>query len=171
MEWYNQNMGDILTKSQEYSQRYRNKHPDRVHNATRAWKAKNKQRVTTTARQWRLDHPENVRRHEQNKKRKYPEAVMLSQAKQRAKKKGLICTLVLSDIPAMPEFCPVFPWIRLERHIGTGLHENAPSLDRIHNDQGYVPSNVRIISDRANRCKRDMGVKEIQALWEDMCQN
>lgn len=138
--------------------------------ATQRWRASHKQHTREYSRQWKLANPEKVRAQGLNKRRNRPDAVMLYQARSRAKQKGLMCTLVLADIPAMPEFCPVFPWIKLERHIGTGLHDNSPSLDRINNALGYTPGNVRIVSDRANRCKRDMSWKEIQALWEDSCQ-
>jgi hypothetical protein len=86
---------------------------------------------------------------------------MLIGAKSRAKRKGLEFSLVLSDL-IMPELCPILG-IKLVTHhetdAGNGQGHNrfdeSPSLDRIDNDKGYVPGNVRIISWRANHLKSD----------------
>ncbi|MCA3718382.1 MAG: hypothetical protein IM674_09025 [Brevundimonas sp.] len=48
--------------------------------------------------------------------------------------------------------------------IGSTRSDASPSLDRIDPHKGYVPSNVRVISDRANRLKGDRSLSEIQAL-------
>ena len=50
--------------------------------------------------------------------------------------------------------------------IARGKSEQAPSLDRIHPKRGYVPDNVRVISDRANRLKGDRSLNEIKRLAE-----
>lgn len=41
---------------------------------------------------------------------------------------------------------------------------NAPSLDRINNDLGYVPGNVMVISRRANIIKKDATLDELVAI-------
>lgn len=87
---------------------------------------------------------------------------MLMQAKTRAKKRGLAFTVCTSDI-IIPEFCPVFPWIRLT--IGDmKSRDSSPSLDRIDNSKGYIPGNICVISGRANRLKGDASPLELQAL-------
>jgi len=100
---------------------------------------------------------------------KNPKAMILYRARQSAKIRGLICTLMVEDIPEIPEFCPVFPWIRLQYRVGAGMgcRPESPSIDRIDNSLGYVPGNVRIISDRANRLKSNATLGEIQALLKD----
>ena len=75
-------------------------------------------------------------------------------------------SLTAKDIPAPPEFCPIFPWIRLERNKGRA-NPNSPSLDRIDNAKGYVKGNVRFISDRANRLKSNSTDEELVALGKD----
>ena len=50
----------------------------------------------------------------------------------------------MKDIPEIPEFCPVFPWIQLVLPTGKGraFYPDAPSLDRIDSNQGYAAGNV-----------------------------
>jgi hypothetical protein len=98
-----------------------------------------------------------------------PQTYILYRARQSAKIRGLECTLTVDDIPPIPEFCPVFPWIRLQYRVGEGMNgrDESPSLDRIENDRGYVAGNVRIISDRANRLKSNATYGEIVALLTD----
>ena len=77
---------------------------------------------------------------------------MASQARKRAKKKGLECSIVASDL-LIPLICPV---LGLEINFGRGLfHDGSPSLDRFDNSKGYIISNVSVISNRANTIKSD----------------
>lgn len=69
-------------------------------------------------------------------------------AKRRAQKKNIDFDLVPGDI-RVPEFCPVFPSIKLD---SSDIH-SCPTLDRIDNSRGYVKGNVRVISHRANTIK------------------
>ena len=46
--------------------------------------------------------------------------------------------------------------------------DNSPNLDRIFPKKGYVPGNVRVISQRANRIKSDATVEEMRAVLRDM---
>ena len=87
-----------------------------------------------------------------------PSLHMLNNSKQRAKVAGRENTLVLDDI-VIPDFCPVLG-IKLE----TGdrkNHGNAPSIDRIDNSKGYIKENIMIISDRANKLKKDASIDEL----------
>jgi hypothetical protein len=77
-----------------------------------------------------------------------PEAGMVFKARQRAKQLGVPCTIKRSDI-VIPEMCPV-------------LGDSSPSLDRIIPSLGYVPGNVRVISQRANRIKNDATSLELR---------
>ncbi len=77
---------------------------------------------------------------------------MRQKARHRAKEQGVPFSLAMTDLPPIPEFCPVIPGLRLE--VGTGAQsEGSPSLDRLRPEAGYVPGNVFIISWLANRCK------------------
>lgn len=85
---------------------------------------------------------------------------MLSGARSRAKKRGIPFSLKPDDI-SLPETCPV-----LHVPLGTGERDNAPSLDRIKPAAGYVPGNVIVISQRANRIKNDATPTELYDIAE-----
>lgn len=74
----------------------------------------------------------------------------------------------LSDIPEIPEHCPVFPWIKILVRIGhRHRSDSSPSLDRIDSSKGYVKGNIRIISWRANLLKNNGTLQEFEALAAD----
>jgi hypothetical protein len=89
--------------------------------------------------------------------------------KQNAGLRGIEFSVSISDIPAIPEFCPVFPWIRLVLPTGKGrgFYPDAPSIDRIDSSRGYVLGNIRIVSWRANSLKSNATVEELEALLAD----
>jgi hypothetical protein len=74
---------------------------------------------------------------------------MLSRAKMRAKKSGIEFTIVFDDL-FIPQKCPV-----LGITLAIGDYDAAPSLDRISNERGYVPGNVLVVCNRANRLKNN----------------
>ena len=83
-------------------------------------------------------------------------------AKERARKLGLPIDLKLTDI-VVPPVCPVFGTPLVS---GTGGFPcpDSPSLDRIIPALGYVRSNVRVISHRANTLKRDGTIEEFEKI-------
>jgi hypothetical protein len=88
---------------------------------------------------------------------------MLSLAKQRAKKKQLPFDLDEEYLKSIiPDKCPVLG-VSLKRGVGK-FDSCSPSLDRIVPELGYVKGNVRVISDRANRIKRDATLEELRAI-------
>lgn len=98
---------------------------------------------------------EGARKHRINN----PEKRMLVGARQRAKDKGISCTIELCDI-IIPEVCPVFktPFI-----VGT---QYAASLDRINPTKGYEKGNVQVISRKANAMKQDASQEELERFCE-----
>lgn len=90
-----------------------------------------------------------------------PEKQMMRGVKKRVREKGYESNIDLSDI-VIPEYCPIFPWIKLE--LGGG--DSAPTLDRIDNGIGYIKGNVQVISYRANRMKSDANRDELVALGD-----
>jgi hypothetical protein len=96
-----------------------------------------------------------------------PKTFILYRARSNAKARGIECLLNLKDIPDIPEFCPVFPWIRLDYQVGERRSDSSPSLDRIDNKQGYIVGNIRIVSHRANTLKSDATQQELVALASD----
>jgi hypothetical protein len=100
---------------------------------------------------------------EQRKKwyQKDPRSVMRLSAKARAKRDGLSFNLEMSDI-VIPDTCPVFG---IPLFVGNrNQHENAPTLDKIIPELGYVKGNVRVISYRANRIRNDATLDELRKL-------
>ena len=105
----------------------------------------------------------SIKANEEKERRKnnwkyQPTKHMLNNSKQRAKAKGLQHTLTMDDI-IIPDYCPVLG-IKLE----TGdrkQHDNAPSIDRIDNDKGYIKENIMVISTRANNLKKDATIDEL----------
>lgn len=87
--------------------------------------------------------------------------VLLSNAKQRAKKSNIEFTLAKDDIN-IPDTCPVFgfPLKREERE--SWMY--APSIDRIDNTKGYIKENIIIVSRRANILKKDATIEELKKL-------
>jgi hypothetical protein len=92
-----------------------------------------------------------------------PEYGLWYAAKFRAKGKGLPFDLDPDDI-VIPAVCPV---LGIPIRVGVGVRfANSPSLDEFALGGGYVKSNVRVISWRANRLKSDMTLEEAQNLVE-----
>lgn len=95
--------------------------------------------------------------------------VLLSNAKQRAKKANIEFALTKDDIN-IPDTCPVFgfPLKREERE--TWMY--APSIDRIDNTKGYIKENIIVVSRRANILKKDATIEELKKLadyYEHFC--
>lgn len=96
---------------------------------------------------------------------KRPEFKMLHAAKKRAKQKGLPFNLEVTDI-IIPEYCPVFPEMKLKHNIGT-IGPDSPTLDRLVPEYGYVKENIMVISHKANSIKQTANPDEILqvAIW------
>lgn len=78
----------------------------------------------------------------------------------RARKKSIPFTIRKEDI-VIPEYCPVLG-IKLARNFGEpGPADHSPSVDRILPELGYIPGNIVVISNRANRIKSNATVEEL----------
>ena len=101
-------------------------------------------------KQWRLENPAKA---------------ILHRVKYRAKRLGIPFSLTESDI-VIPDVCP-YLGIRLcpctEKR-----GDKSPSLDRINSALGYVPGNVEVISDRANRIKNNGSAEEHEKIAKRM---
>lgn len=91
-------------------------------------------------------------------KKREPIAHLITQARARAKKRGLPCTITTQDLE-VPERCPALGIL-----LNQGDLQSAYSLDRVRPELGYVPGNVRVISFRANSIKQDATPEEIESV-------
>jgi hypothetical protein len=90
--------------------------------------------------------------------------VMFHSAMKRAKEKNIDFHLQATDIPEIPEYCPILNMKILKNDIAGPL-DTSPSLDRIDSKKGYIVGNIQIISNRANRIKSDANFNEIEMLY------
>lgn len=84
--------------------------------------------------------------------------------KQSAKRKRIEFTVTLNDF-SIPEYCPI---LGIELYPGNNIDkDNSPSVDRLDPAKGYTPSNITVISYRANRIKNDASFAELNliATW------
>ncbi|MBT9169104.1 MAG: hypothetical protein DDT19_02456 [Syntrophomonadaceae bacterium] len=117
-------------------------------------------------KKYRLD-PEKSQNHS---RRQYaraindPRILLLANARKRAKKAGVPCTINLQDI-VIPDVCPALG-ILLVRGRGK-LCGGSPTLDRIVPSLGYVKGNIAVISHKANSIKQNATASEILsvAIW------
>lgn len=86
-------------------------------------------------------------------------------AKCRSKKNGIFFDLLLDEVPAVPEKCPVLG-ISIEKS-RIKNSENSPTIDRIIPAAGYTKNNVRIISHRANALKSNATINELSLIYAD----
>lgn len=98
--------------------------------------------------------------------RNNPRKALLNRVKSRAAAQGVPFDLTLANID-WPTHCPVFGTeLRYVRAGGTkrGGKPDSASVDRLDPDKGYVASNVRIMSWRANKLKSDATLTELEKL-------
>lgn len=91
--------------------------------------------------------------------------IALRGMKYRALNKGLEFSLSPEDI-VVPEFCPILG-IPLEKQRGA-MTANSPSVDRIDNSKGYTKDNISVISSKANKCKQDLTIEQVEKLLKYM---
>lgn len=94
-----------------------------------------------------------------NYRNKNNEKTLLSQAKYRARKRGLEFNIDLSDI-VIPDNCPL-TGIPIVRGMGKKKGWSSPSLDRVDITKGYIKGNVAVISDLANTMKNSATLEEL----------
>jgi hypothetical protein len=67
--------------------------------------------------------------------------------------------VIKRDAIVIPKRCPV---LGIPIKIGGARSIHSPSLDRIKPNNGYVPGNVRVISDHANRLKGNLTQQQLE---------
>lgn len=86
---------------------------------------------------------------------------MLRNARSRARGAGVPFTIEKTDI-VIPTHCPILGIPLFPRRGRQGGGDNSPSLDRVEPSRGYVPGNIIVISNRANRLKSDASLQELR---------
>ena len=119
------------------------------------WEHVDEQRVK--ARLYGREHKEEI----YARNAKHPDTYLWIHLKSRAKSQGLKFTLKPEDI-VVPEFCPALG-LKLKLSRGT-VKDCSPTVDKLIPSKGYVPGNIAVISQRANRAKSDLSLKELKAL-------
>ncbi len=107
--------------------------------------------------EWRRNNPEKSWDTKRKSLLKNPKRLIAYQARLRSTQHNVPFSLTEYDFE-IPEYCPVLG-IELKHSEGRAT-DSSPSLDRIIPKMGYVPSNVRVISWRANRIKADGTAEE-----------
>jgi hypothetical protein len=126
-------------------------------------------------RAWEAAHPEIVRERKRLTKARFreahPERILWDSAKARASRDRVPFTITVSDI-LIPPCCPVLG-IPLQRKVGRGGGDASPSLDRLIPEKGYVPGNISVISNKANRIKSNASPEDLRRVhaWLVMALN
>ena len=94
------------------------------------------------------------------------EKYLLGKARNRANKKGIEFNISENDIN-ISEYCPVFPWLKLEINYQI-VRDNSPTIDRIDNTKGYTKENIQIISWKANKLKSNGTLKDFEYIVKYM---
>ena len=136
----------------------------RFTNANRAgWTDERKAERSAYMMEWRCENPEVLRGYRDKRFAKDRLAFLLYNAKRNAEKKGVPFNLTRDDI-VVPNVCPVLG-IPLDVSIPNRVpRHDAPSLDRLIPELGYVKGNVYIISNRANVIKSNGTAAEHDAV-------
>lgn len=101
-----------------------------------------------------------VRAYLRRRRISHPEIALLERARARARRRDLPFTLRRKDV-RVPLVCPVS---KRTLELGAGRTARSPSLDRICPGLGYVPGNVRVVSDEMNRLKSDHSAAKLRDL-------
>lgn len=98
------------------------------------------------------------------RRRRYqmPGRALWDRARKRAIDRGLMFSIDKDSI-SVPRTCPA---LGIAIELRGRRAACSPSLDRIVPERGYVPGNVRVISDRANRLKGNRSLEELRRLAE-----
>lgn len=146
-----------------------------VISAARAWKLLHPDRTRETQERFWTKHGDRVKQERSVKRdasyRQNPKETWLLEtfraARVRARKAGLPFDNKVPKL-ALPDVCPVLG-SAIHYHATLGKHSpSSPSLDRIDPARGYVASNLRVISNRANTLKNNASLDEMRLVLADM---
>jgi len=123
-----------------------------------------KARIEAATKEWFEAHPGYNQQKQAESYRLHPSRHIFRRAKRRAKELGLPFLIQMEDV-VIPEICPVLG-IKMKLTARGSSRMEAPSLDRIIPALGYVPGNVCVISQGANRIKGNRSLDETRVIAE-----
>jgi len=132
---------------------------------SKQWTKDNRDKATAIALRWQRANPKAVAAIRARYKAAHPDVGIFNMMRQRAKRRGVPCTLTIQqfeELIAQTPICPVLG-LRLQRAKGQAT-DNSPSIDCFVPKLGYVPGNVYVISYRANMLKSNATISELRAL-------
>jgi len=109
---------------------------------------------------------EAIKKQKRENSRKNFKSVMLSNAKQRAKRSGIDFNITIEDI-IVPNLCPLLKIPFIVGTMATGFRYT-PTLDRVDSTKGYIKGNVRVISMLANSMKTDATLEQCLTFAENI---
>lgn len=125
---------------------------ERAVQSTLEWRKRNQKAVKEYSEKWRRTNNGIVSR-------------LLSAARKRAHETNKEFSITTDDV-FVPELCPL---LCIPIIVGRGKQgPNSPTIDRIDSVLGYVPGNVWIVSQKANRIKSDASPEEIMLLARNL---
>jgi len=140
-----------------------------MNEAMKKYRKTEKYKLTQKAyRLKRRENPEYVEKLKQEKKESFRRNYihnLWKRTKDRAIKKNLEFNLLESEL-VIPIYCPI---LEIPLFIGVkGNYENSPTIDRIDNSLGYLKSNCRIISMKANTMKNNASLNELKMFYKNI---
>lgn len=144
-------------KKRAANARWRAEHPD--YN----WHRDNLEKSKAQSDVYRRNNLTKYAEYQKNSRRRNPQAHLITDARCRAKRAGILCSITHADI-AWSTHCPILGVELVYTKGKENFRTNSATLDRRINDLGYVPGNVFVISHRANRLKSDATVAELEAI-------
>lgn len=117
------------------------------------YREKNKEKRSSQNKTWY----ESIRK---KRFKENPQQYLWYVARTRARQKKIDFTIAVEDV-IIPDKCPILdiPLVK-----GDGYLPNAMSLDRVNNDLGYIPGNIRVISRKANLLKSSLTLDVLEKL-------
>lgn len=142
----------------EADRRYAERNRDAVRARDEAWRQENPEKVREANRRWYKNNPERAKEGCRRWRRENVARALLSQARSRAKRRGLDCTVTEAEVEALiaSGACALtgLPFV-MEWEGPSVKNPWAPSLDRLDVRLGYVPGNVRAVCWIVNHMRGD----------------
>lgn len=127
----------------------------------REYYQRNRESYKVASDKWKKQNKEKFMELLNRSRAKHPETRLYHNARTRAAKLDLMFAITKADI-VVPDKCPYLGCV-LTHTYGKGRVWSNASIDRIDANEGYVPGNIQVISDLANRMKQDATLEQLIA--------